>query len=237
MIRIDDARLEEDKVRNIRVINDLIEAAMKDHQRSPIAEGKFFIRAYERKMNAAYPGMDNKTAFQTARRSYNRLEKDPDETVTTLGGADVYRIARFFLRNLGGYGWPGVKRVLMEAGTPYDELTQLEDEVGAAIPDQLHDLRNKRVGDLIPQGQKAPLILRELADQFEELEKELKYAHFQKKVAIEQTEQIRKQVVALPAAFNRILKAHSVAPPELQTYYVEEFRAYKELLVNLRDLL
>ena len=207
LITIDDPRLNEDRERNVLLVHSLLEAAATDHTASSMTKGKFSRRNYERMLNDAYPDMDNRTAFQTAGRYYNVVVKGSKGTASTLSGQDVYRIVRFFLRNLAGYGWPTIKETLREKGAPYSELIALE--TGARIaPEKAYDaLANQKVGDVVGPELDPGTKLRELADVFDGLQRELRLANTNQRMMTQEMVEIRKQVFALTTAFSRLLRA------------------------------
>lgn len=216
MTLIELRQLDKDRDKNVDVLFAIIEAAKIDHAESRLHKKKFSLRKYERELNEAYPNMDNKTALQTAVRTSRIKRGLSSGNATTIGGDDLYRVARFFLRNLNAYDWKNIKEAIQKAGSPFNKLLDVEISAVPGGGFDLEGLKSQRVGDLARPGEDLGEAIREVASRVDVLQSQLRLANSENYLLKRQDAKNKNKVqIALDAAA-KIASAFEAETPEKQ---------------------
>ena len=232
----DDPRLDEDRARNVALVKKLVDAAAQDHEASSFTKGKFSRRRYEQMLQDSYPDLGNKAPLETAVRAHNIRTGKAKGNPSNLTGPDVYRVVRFFLHNLGGYGWNHFKEVIKEEGPPYTDLLILsQEEVPAEIRYQA--LSNQKIGDAIRPDDNPSTRMRQLADEFDLLQEQLRLSNTTQRIMIEEKIKIKSAIANAQRAFNRAVRNLDRAKSEQEREELkQELLKCSNLLENLRNI-
>ena len=228
-------QLDEYRDANVEVVFKIIDAAKKDHALSPLNKKKFSLRAYERRLNVAFPKMDNKTALQTAVRTTRIKAGLSKGNSSTISGDDLTRIAMFFLVNLSGYDWSNIIEYLKSADDRYKVLLTLSkgDNTGAGI--DIVQVLNQRVGDLRIPGQELHDSIRGIADIMEAQSKDLRMKNSEIDHLKRDSAAMREKVAAVSKGFEVVLEAFEKASPEEQAVIQKEINRLSFLLKSLQS--
>lgn len=229
------ASLDLDRLKNVEAMYKVIQAAKQDHAESRLTNKKFSLRDYERRLNTAYPNMDNKTCLQTAVRTTRIKDGLSRGNMTTISGNDLYRAVRFFLVNLSGYDWSHVIDVLSVMDGPYNNLIKLANEVpGQGI--DLDMVISQRVGDFVKPGESPSAALRGLADTFDAMQKELRLTHTELDHHKRAKADLREKIAIAEAGLQAITDAYDSANPDKKGELQERMTTLRNLLKSLKIL-
>lgn len=228
--------LDTDREKNVTVLFNIIEAAKKDHAESRLTDKKFSLRDYTRRLNDAYPNMDNKTALQTAVRTTRIREGLAKGNESTISGNDLYRVSRFFLRNLSSYGWENIKNYLSGLEEPYKSLLNVEASESSVSGITIKEMANRRVGSLVKPGEKLSDGLREAADVVDALEKQLRLVNTEKDHVSRENAVLREKLSVALSGMNKIMEAYETAAPEKKEELKTKMQNVQLLLKSLQNI-
>ena len=233
-MHIDYSKVFHDKKRNVELVKKIIDAASVDHTANRLTKGKFSERGYERELNASFPKMDNKTAFQTASRTHRIRIGKSQGNASTLSGNDVYRITKFFLKNKGGYGWPTIKQVIENEGAPYTKLLDLERDAIKGGGISFNNVEMLKVGDILKVGEDAEETARAIADHLKSLRMLATEAVKERDMLLKDNMKAKNKVEILEKALKRLVLAYDNSSPDKKEELQTSMEVCKRMLKDLR---